>query len=152
MQKVFIGLGSHEGDRIGHLVRAVQMLRSYGKETKVVRYFDVLSEPANERKPQGLFTVLEFVSEATDAGLQGICKETEWSLGDHPETLNVLLLEKRRREPIADPFEALLVGKVDDRFTLFTDAVAFAKLCDWGQRRGGEGTDVMGEWPSATGR
>lgn len=151
MTRVYVGLTSTEGDRLGHLVRGVQMLRSYGGEAKVMRYSDVLSSAG---EPPALMCLLECNSTATLEGLQGIARETEWALGHEPNVLTVTIVQygDTRAEAVPGGLLALLDQRQEPGSSVFLARAEFTKLCDWGQNLTNGETEVMGEWPSATGR
>jgi|GEM_PF-3578784 len=154
MSTVFFGLSSTEGDRLGHLVRGVQMLRSYGHEAEVERYSAVVDVPLSSQAPPALICVVGGRTAATAEGLRGICRETEWALGDEPETLTVRVLQvgERQRSGVPAPLLDLLHGRLTPAMTQVLSAGEFEQLCDWGQQLLGADLDIMGEWPSATGR
>lgn len=153
MTSVTIGLSSTMGDRLGHLVRGVQMLRSYGSEAEVLRYSPVVYAAVRADEEPGLYCVLECDSDADLDGLRGICRDTEWALGDEPEVLTVHLLQygDLRFGGAPEPLEALEKGKLSPGAWVYMPDEEFAKLCDWGQGLADGDTDIMGEWPSATG-
>ena len=99
MSRIFLGLSSREGDRLGHLVRGVQMLRSYGHEADIEGYSDVVSLVLQAEEEPSFACVLSGESGATFEALQGICRETEWALGKQPETLTVWILQHGERRP-----------------------------------------------------
>ncbi len=154
MSRVFFGLSSTEGDRLGHLVRGVQMLRSYGHEAEIERYSAVVNVPLLAEEPPALICVVSGQAEATWEGLLGICRETEWALGDQPEILQVWLLQhgSRQGKEMPRPLTAIVQGQRVAGGTQVLSAAEFERLCDWGQQTLGAETDIMGEWPSATGR
>jgi hypothetical protein len=154
MAKVYLGLISQEGDRLGHLVRGVQMLRSYGDEARVIGYSSVVDWSGQADEPPALCCVLECQSDATEEALNGICRETEWALGDEPDVLQVHVLRHGATESgdAPAPLLAMLAGSDAAGMTMQNDRYEFARLCDWGQQLIGEDADVIGEWPSATGR
>jgi len=151
MTRVYVGLTSTEGDRLGHLVRGVQMLRSYGREAKVMRYSDVVSSAG---EPPALMCLLECNSTATLEGLQGIVRETEWALGHEPKVLTVKIVQygDTRLDGVPGGLLTQLEQRQEPGNSVFLSRTEFAKLCDWGQNLTNGETDVMGEWPSATGR
>jgi hypothetical protein len=154
MTRVFLGLTTQEGDRLGHLVRGVQMLRSYGEEARVIHYSDVVDWTGRADEQPLLGCVLECMSDATLEGLHGICRETQWALGDEDRVLKVYILKygTQKVDQAPEPLQALLQGKFGPNMTVSEGGPAFAHLCDWGQVAPFDGTDLMGEWPSATGR
>ncbi len=154
MTKVSLGLTSTDGDRLGHLVRGVQMLRSYGNEMEVDRYSDVIDAAVQADAPAALCCVLTGESDATLDGLRGICRETEWALGDDERVLNVTILRYGDDEPNegARPLQAVLRGRFEPGMTRLVSAEEFARMCDWGQQLSDTDADIIGEWPSATGR
>lgn len=154
MIRVFLGLMSQEGDRLGHLVRGVQMLRSYGKEASVIRYSDVADWTGHADEPPTLCCVLECMSEATAQALQGMARETEWALGDEPRVLRVKVLQYGTQESaqIPTPLRLILAGGSEPGLQVVIPRPEFAKLCDWGQQLTDSDSGVIGEWPSATGR
>lgn len=154
MSRVYFGLCSTEGDRLGHLVRGVQMLRSYGHEADIDRYSDVVNVVMGAEEPQAYACIIGGTSGATLESLQGICRETEWALGKQPQTLSVWVLELGEHRPGNVPclFERLRTGKFDKGMTIALPGDEFARMCNWGQVQIGEESDVIGEWPSATGR
>ncbi|MFZ5825139.1 MAG: hypothetical protein ACOY94_12500 [Bacillota bacterium] len=154
MSRIFLGLSSREGDRLGHLVRGVQMLRSYGHEADIEGYSDVVSLVLKAEEEPSFACVLSGESGATFEALQGICRETEWALGKQPETLTVWILQHGERRPGKAPraFEAIRAGRLEAGMTRVMEAGEFRRICDWGQEIIGDESDVIGEWPSATGR
>jgi hypothetical protein len=154
MTRAYIGLISQEGDRLGHLVRGVQMLRSYGNEAKVVGYSDVVDWSGQACGRPALCCVLECHSAATEDGLQGMCRETEWALGDDPAVLQAHLLRygNRDQEQAPGALRSLVQGAPAPDMTVMNSRYEFAKLCDWGQEITDGEDGVAGEWPSATGR
>jgi hypothetical protein len=154
MASVIIGLSSYSGDRLGHLVRGVQMLRSYGSEAHVEHYFDVVSDSKSGDLTPALCTVIACSTNSDVEGLIALSRETEWALGDKPEVLTVTLLQYED-QALTDGHEthwALVWARQVENVVRFLPSREFAQLCDWGQvSLSGEG-GVIGEWPSATGR
>lgn len=152
MSRVYFGLCSTEGDRLGHLVRGVQMLRSYGREAEIAEYSDVVDVRLQAGAPPAFACVVGGQTEATPEALEGICRETVWALGKEPETLSLWILRVGDHPHGAAPpaFEAIRQGTLDEGMTRVLSGAEFARICDWGQRARGE-EDVIGEWPSATG-
>lgn len=153
MTRVYIGLSSKDGDRLGHLVRGVQMLRSYGDEAHVMSYSDVVDYYGRADEPPSLCCVLECSSESTLEELRGMARETEWALGDEPGVLQVRLLKygDQTLGPSEEPFQALMERSPQSGPVANTQ-YEFASMCDWGQHGTDGEDDVIGEWPSATGR
>lgn len=81
MPRLHVSLSSREGDRMGHLVRAVQMIYSYGKECDVLSCSDVWEDMV-PGEPLCLAVVLEADSENSEQAVRQVCKEVEWSLGE----------------------------------------------------------------------
>lgn len=154
MTRVFLGLTSEKGDRLGHLVRGVQMLRSYGEEAHVIRYSDVVDYQGRADGAPVLGCVLECMSDASLEGLHGIARETQWALGDEDEVLKVYVLKygDQSVDPAPEPLQSLLAGQQPVNAMVSEGEHTFAHMCDWGQVGPWEETQVMGEWPSATGR
>lgn len=154
MTNVSFGLISSEGDQLGHLVRGVQMLRSYGKEADIERYSDVVYVANKADEPPRHCVVITGQTDTTPEGLDGICRETEWALGKEPSVLQVFIVDHDGKRPRGVPPElvALAEGKRIEGGMLSTPGDEFARLCDWGQKLVDGETEVMGEWPSATGR
>lgn len=154
MKRVYFGLSSTEGDRLGHLVRGVQMLRSYGREADIDEYSDVVDLALRAEERPAFACVVGGETEADLEALHGICRETEWALGDQPETLSVTVLRFGERRPGQAPkaFDAIRSGRLHGSMRRALSADEFRRICDWGQVLIGEDTDVIGEWPSATGR
>lgn len=153
MSTVYIGLMSTDGDRIGHLVRGVQMLRSYGKEADVERYSDVIqAEEVTVGEQSALCCLIECGSDASPENLRGILRETEWALGDDPSVLTARLVRfgQQTLEDVPQPMLALLQGQGEHE--VFLPAEEFEHICDWGQQSPDGNADIIGEWPSATGR
>jgi hypothetical protein len=153
--KVFLGIMSRAGDRLGHLVRAVQMLRSYGSEVDVISYSDVINATVSADQAPALCCMLECSSTADEGALRGICRETQWALGDEDEVCTVQIL--KYGDHLGDappaPLQALQQGgKLPEGMAVFESRYDFAKLCDWGQQLTYGDADIAGEWPSATGR
>ncbi|HWI65530.1 MAG TPA: hypothetical protein VNT75_27175 [Symbiobacteriaceae bacterium] len=153
MTRVLLGIMSREGDRMGHLVRAVQMLRSYGKEAKIVRYSDVMNWEC-EDEPPTMCCMLECMSDAAVDALSGIARETQWALGDDGDVLTVYIMQfgNERFQEAPPPLQALLEEKTLACMTRVMEQHEFAQMCDWGQTVFGQEAQVAGEWPSATGR
>lgn len=154
MSKLFLGLSSREGDRLGHLVRGVQMLRSYGQEADIAQYSDVVTLVLRAKEEPSFACVIGGETEATFEALQGICRETEWALGKQPERLTVWVLQHGEQRPGKAPkaFDTIQAGRLEEGMTRSLPADEFRQICDWGQQLIGEDADVIGEWPSATGR
>lgn len=154
MSRLVLGLSSREGDRLGHLVRGVQMLRSYGHEADIEEYSDVVSVVLQAEEEPSFACVISGESEASFEALQGICRETEWALGKQPETLTVWILQHGDRRPgqAPRPFQSIRDSRLEAGMGRVLPGDEFRKICDWGQQLIGEDADVMGEWPSATGR
>lgn len=162
MSRVYFGLHSTEGDRLGHLVRGVQMLRSYGHEAEIDEYSDVVNVTLTTDDPPAFACVISGQSAATLEALKGICRETEWALGKMPEScpdgekepaLSVRILQFDDQQ-LDSPrfFEAVRTGKLTKGMTVALDKEEFERICGWGQIVDGEPAEVAGEWPSATGR
>lgn len=153
MTRIFLGLTSTEGDQLGHLVRGVQMLRSYGEEASVIRYFDVINQPAEGGEPPAFCTLLECSSSADLSQLQAICKETEWALGQEKTHLTVQVVQygDKRQDGVGEALQALLAGQRAGSTTVAMEHDQFARLCGWGQQRTDGEAPIIGEWPSATG-
>jgi hypothetical protein len=145
---------AREGDRLGHLVRGVQMLRSYGDEAKITRYSDVVDWTGQADYPPALCCVLECMSDATLEGLSGIARETQWALGDEEKTLEVFIMQygNERFQEAPPPLQSLLNEKALAGCHRLVEGHDFAQMCDWGQQMMGEDVPIIGEWPSATGR
>lgn len=154
MTRVLLGLTTRAGDRLGHLVRAVQMLRSYGSEVKVVRYSDVVDWVNQDDQQPSMCCILECMSTASLEGLSGITRETQWALGNEDEVLQVYIMQfgNERFQEAPPCLDALLQEKALACMKRIMDQHEFAKACDWGQQVPGGETRVAGEWPSATGR
>ncbi|HEY3366627.1 MAG TPA: hypothetical protein VGK74_16350 [Symbiobacteriaceae bacterium] len=146
MATVHFKLMTTRGDRLGHLIRGVQMLRSYGAEAEVTRCTDVVHIPRDTGTP-ALGCVLEARSDATAEALKGICRETEWALGDDPEVLTVRFERFDQATPAISHSHP---GAVDGA-AIFMHRTEFAQLYDWGQQTLDSDGGLMGEWPSATG-
>jgi hypothetical protein len=154
MPRTYVGLMSMEGDPLGHLVRGVQMLRSYGKEADVCHYSDVINAAhPDEGQPQ-LYCVVTCECDATLANLQEICREVEWALGDEPSTLSASVLQYGDQvfPNIPRPLQALMEGQQPEGTLQAMTAPDFEGICGWGQQLLDGEADVIGEWPSATGR
>lgn len=153
MSTVYIGLMSTDGDRIGHLVRGVQMLRSYGKEADVERYSDVIQagEVTTGEQP-ALCCLIECESDTSPENMRGILREVEWALGDDPSVLTARLVRfgQQTLEDVPRPMLTLLEG--EGGYEVFQPAGEFEQICDWGQQHPDGNADIIGEWPSATGR
>ena len=153
MTRVLLGIMSRDGDRLGHLVRAVQMLRSYGNEAKIVRYSDVMDWEC-EDEPAAMCCMLECMSDAAMDGLSGVARETQWALGDDEDVLTVYIMQfgNERFQEAPPPLQALLEEKALACMSRVMEQHEFARMCDWGQVIFGQEAPVAGEWPSATGR
>jgi hypothetical protein len=153
MSQVYFGLSSTEGDRLGHLVRGVQMLRSHGREADITEYSDVVNVVLQPDGPPAFACVVGGTSAATLEALQSICRETEWSLGNEKGvlTVNLLQLGARAVGQAPRPFAAMQAGRLEAGMVQVMPGDAFARLCDWGQELIGGDEGVIGEWPSATG-
>lgn len=154
MSRVYFGLSSTEGDRLGHLVRGVQMLRSYGHEADLDEYSDVVNVGLKAEERPAYACVIGGRSGATLEALQGICRETEWALAKQPETLSVWVLQLGDQEPggAPRPFEAIRNGRLEKNMTRALPGDEFRRICDWGQEIIDKESHVIGEWPSATGQ
>lgn len=155
MSALQIGLISLEGDHIGHLVRAVQMLRSYGKECQVSAYSDVVDVVISGDEPSAGCCLLTVESDCTCEELEAIRQETEWSLGsedgDAPFQVWVVRRDGQLRDPLPRPLVALAEGQWEPDMSLVLDASEFKQLCAWGQIYEGAEASVAGEWPGAVG-
>ena len=153
MTRLHIGLISREGNQLGHLVRGVQMLRSYGKECEVDTYSDVVAAPLSAGEGAALCCLLTAQSDATEERIAAMCRETEWALGatDQNPTLEVWIVRQNDRDndPVPGPLKALRDGEVQAGLSTLTAAPVFMSICDWGQALSDEDTDVIGEWPDA---
>ncbi|MGE5675478.1 MAG: hypothetical protein ACM3XM_16650 [Mycobacterium leprae] len=151
MARIYFGLSSTEGDRLGHLVRGVQMLRSYGDEAVARGCTDVVDTTYLSDGPPALCCLLECESSAADDALRQMCRETEWALGEEPAVLTVQFFREGDEEPrLPELLQGLLLNQPAPGFTVYTNRSDFAELYDWGQVALDGGT-VIGEWPSATG-
>ncbi|MFZ5816488.1 MAG: hypothetical protein ACOY93_14515 [Bacillota bacterium] len=139
---------------MGHLVRGVQMLRSYGREAAIDRCSDVVDLRLSPGEPPAYACVLEGSTGAALDALQGILRETEWALGKREATLKLWILQYGDQRPGSAPraFEAIRSGRLEEGMTRVLPGGEFARLCDWGQQEIGAEPGVIGEWPSATGR
>jgi hypothetical protein len=151
MTQVVLGLTTSAGDQLGHLVRGIQMLRSYGQELVVQRYSAVMvaTDPATGQP--ALHCLVAGTSDATLDGLRGICRETEWALGDDPRVLQVALLRYGDTpvDQASPPTLALMGGAAAPDTVVLTSSATLAAISDWGQQGGDD--HVIGEWPDATG-
>ncbi|MDF2630325.1 MAG: hypothetical protein K0R39_4156 [Symbiobacteriaceae bacterium] len=154
MTRVLLGLLTRDGDRLGHLVRAVQMLRSYGNEAKIMRYSDVMDWCGQADEPPAMCCMLECMSDADMESLSGIARETQWALGDEDKVLQVYIMQygNERFQEAPPPLQALLEEKTLACMSRVEEGHEFAQMCDWGQQFMGEDVPVVGEWPSATGQ
>jgi len=154
LTRVLLGLMSRDGDRLGHLVRAVQMLRSYGNEAKIIRYSDVMDWHGQADEAPAMCCVLECMSDASMDALSGIARETQWALGDEDDVMTVYIMQfgNERFQEAPPPLQALLEEKALACMSQVMEQHEFAQTCDWGQQIYGEDVPVAGEWPSATGR
>lgn len=152
--KVLVGLTSREGDRLGHLVRAVQMLRSYGKEFEVVRYSKVINVPFSTDEHPALCALLTGESEAELWRWRAMIRETQWALGDSKgdRTLEVTLLRYNDEiaQDVPTPLQKVLQHGLTDGNTMYLSAFEFRGICAWGQQLTDSVAPVIGEWPSAT--
>lgn len=153
--KVLVGLVSTEGDRLGHLVRGVQMLRSYGKEFDVTRYSKVINVPTRADQPPALCALLTGDSEASLHRWRAMVRETQWALGNAEggDTLQVTLLRygDQIAEFIPKPLQAVLEQGLGGGNSIYLPASEFRGICAWGQQLTDTDAPVIGEWPSATG-
>lgn len=133
MREISLTLRSREGDRLGHLVRGVQMLSSYGKEFELRSVSDVLDTGDEGGAASALECRVTAVSDATDEQLAAMVRETEWALGDH--CLSVQLGKDGEEAGARTGAERFLESK------------EFRAICDWGQQLSGSPAPVMGEWP-----
>ncbi len=81
MRRVYLGLISAEGDQLGHLVRGVNMLMSYGSECRI-RHLSSVRQGQRQADGPPLLGVV--VAADTDLGperLADLCREVEWALG-----------------------------------------------------------------------
>lgn len=96
MARVYLSLLSEKGDRLGHLVRGVNMMMSYGKECQIRRVSSVYEAQPVADRPPGLFAVVEADTTSPPARLLDFCQEVEWALGrargEQQGTLDVDLL------------------------------------------------------------
>jgi len=148
MSKVRIGMISQEGDQLGHLVRGVQMLRSYGHEFEVQRYSKLISLDLDGVEASAICCFLDGHSAATLAALQSICRETEWALGDQPTALRVWLVQVGNNRVEAAPQPLLQAERQDVGRHVYLAPEEFRKICEWGQRSPGSDSKVTSEWPS----
>lgn len=153
--KVLAGLTSREGDRLGHLVRGVQMLRSYGKEFEVGRYSKVINVAISADEAPSLCCLLSGESEATIPRWRAMVRETQWALGNSEGSgvLEVTLIRHgdQMAEFIPRSLQAILDHGLSQGSTMFLPAEEFARICDWGQQVSDIDASVIGEWPDATG-
>lgn len=153
MMKVFLGLISTQGDRLGHLVRSVQMLSSYGHEAKPVRFFDVVNSTVVADQPPALCTVVECACKADRPELDEICREVEWALGEDHRTLQVVIARcgDKAGKHVPTTIQALLTGELEPGMQVMLSRETFTKLCGWGQQLLDGTEPVIGEQPGATG-
>jgi len=153
MSELQIGLISRTGNQLGHLIRGVQMLRSYGKEFELTGCSDVVAAPLSAGEGPALCCLLTAESDASEERIAALCRETEWALGstDENPTLEVWILRQNgcENDPGPRPLQALLYGEAQPGLSLFQPGAEFLSLCDWGQALYDEATDVIGEWPAA---
>lgn len=133
LREISLTLRSREGDRLGHLVRGVQMLRSYGKEFQLRSVSDVVDTGEKGGRPPALECRVTALSDATDEQLNAMLRETDWALGEHCLSL--------RLEP-----EGGVAGPVPGG-QVYMKAKEFEAICGWGQQLSGSPAPVMGEWP-----
>lgn len=163
MSKLLLGLMSSEGDRLGHLVRGVQMLRSYGKEFDVDYYSDVVEDGSG-----ALCCIVGGESDASPERVRAMARQTQWALGDADgnEILRVITLQDGSVDrpgigmndltasaevlgsgPALQSFQGLISGSGASGH-LFVTGEEFGRICDWGQSLKDGETEIMGEWPS----
>lgn len=131
MTWVTLELLSREGDRLGHLVRGVQMLRSYGQEFVLHGNSDVWQSGA---EPPALHCRLDAETACEREPFAGILRETAWALGD--TALQLRLLKWGDGAPLGDQ-----AGEA-----VFMKAEEFEEICRWGQQLSGQKAPVQGEW------
>lgn len=153
MTELQIGLVSRKGNQLGHLVRGVQMLRSYGKEFELAACSDVVAATLSAGEMPALCCLLTAESEADEERIAAMCRETEWALGstDENPTLEVWIVQEngRNNDPVPGPLRSLQQGELHSDLDMFQPGEEFLSLCDWGQALYDEDTDVIGEWPAA---
>lgn len=79
--RMYLSLASDKGDRLGHLVRGVNMMMSYGKECRIRRLSSLYEAQPVADRPPGLFAVVEADTEMPPNRTLDFCQEVEWSLG-----------------------------------------------------------------------
>ncbi len=151
--QVLVGLTSTSGDRLGHLVRGVQMLRSYGKEFETDRYSKVINVPLSADEPPALCALLTGESEANLFRWRAMIRETQWALGDSDGggILTVALVRHGHHvaESLPRPLQSVLQHGLGQGNTMFLSAGEFRRMCAWGQSLIDSREPVIGEWPSA---
>lgn len=171
-----LSLVSQRGDRLGHLVRGVQMLMSYGRECRIRRVSSIyVAEPGPDVAPR-LLAVVAAETDLAPLGVLALCREVEWALGQgEGQETGALAVDVvwygaggghglqgpaapiQVGDPALDAALAELAGKQawagagtgDAR--QYLDAAAFRRLCQPGQRDGAAGARVMGEAPGLDG-
>lgn len=146
MREITLQLTSGEGDRLGHLVRGVQMLRSYGQEFVLQEIGDVM-EVAHAEEPDELRVLVTGTSTLDREGLRQLCQEVQWSLGapsQRPSRDDALGVEPVGALSPAPGERGPGLTPPEKRFL---DAATFMAACAWGQRADGHPADVIGERP-----
>lgn len=139
MTRILIGLISRDGDRLGHLVRGVQMMRSFGKEFEVDIYSDVKNVELDATDSPALCCTLEADTDSSLDRFGAMVRETDWALGK--KGLEIAVIQYGDRRPVGQaPREFAAPGEV------FLPAAEFAKICDWGQQLTDGDARVAGEW------
>jgi len=110
MARVFVGLGSNEGDRLGHISRAIQRLAAT-PHLRVAQMATIMETAAVGGPPQAHFlnTVVELETRLEPHQLLSTLKQLERDLGRRPSEprwgprpidLDILLYDQRRvQEP-----------------------------------------------------
>jgi 2-amino-4-hydroxy-6-hydroxymethyldihydropteridine diphosphokinase len=77
--RVFIGLGSNVGDRVGNIKKAIRLLSEVVTLVQSASWYE--TEPVGVEGPWFINTVVEVKTDLTPQELLRVCKDIEFSLG-----------------------------------------------------------------------
>jgi hypothetical protein len=116
MRQIYVRLRSNEGDVLGHLVRAVQMLGSYGKEFELSSVSEVRHCGSSPPCAEVLLTA---ATASTPAEWKQVEREVLWSLQSQGGDQATLYLETAETEPALSAGPVLLSAREFDRMCRF---------------------------------